>query len=586
MEFPADSGVAGRRRRALSLFAALVTLCTLWGAAPASAQDLPPLQLQRFRPAAGPTDYIGVYGTGVPRHLTVDASFYLDFADAPLEIPFGTQYQEVVDGQNTLYATVNIGLFDRFEVSAVVPVTLLQSSEDLSPITDPNPIQPRLKRPALNDQRINAKWQILDPLLDPLGVAMVSSLYIPLSTRDALTSDEGVGFDVRAVAESWIVRGIRVALNVGYRFRSSRRQIAAAVIGDEILWGMGANFPLFIGDLDALLEVDGAVGIAKKRPGLRGVRPEEVPTELRVAARYALSDDWTITAGLGFGLTDGFGAPDVRGFVGIGGYWVSGGKWGFDYDADGIFGYHDECPDASEDYDGHEDLDGCPDPDNDGDGVPDERDRCDNTPEGFEIGEDGCPDDDLDGDGIPNKFDECPEDAEDLDGFEDADGCPDIDNDADGIPDSADECPGEKENFNDFQDEDGCPDDPNQRVVVGEDNIIIMDQVNFATNQAKILSDSYPTLDEVARVLKENPQLERVRIEGHTDDRGSADYNQKLSQRRANSVRKYLIERGINPDRLEAVGYGESQPIADNDTEEGRAKNRRSEFVILERSDR
>jgi hypothetical protein len=112
-----------------------------------------------------------------------------------------------------------------------------------------------------------------------------------------------------------------------------------------------------------------------------------------------------------------------------------------DRDGDGIPNERDRCPDDPEDFDGFEDEDGCPDPDNDRDGVPDVNDKCPNLPG---PPPDGCPlapTDDRDGDGIPNDRDKCPDDPEDFDGFEDADGCPDPDNDRDGVPDVDDACP-------------------------------------------------------------------------------------------------------------------------------------------------
>jgi hypothetical protein len=131
-----------------------------------------------------------------------------------------------------------------------------------------------------------------------------------------------------------------------------------------------------------------------------------------------------------------------------------------DRDRDGIADKYDECPNEQEDWDGFEDLDGCPDLDNDKDGIPDSRDQCINAPEDFDgfEDEDGCPDPDNDGDGILDIHDKCPNEPEDFDGFEDEDGCPDPDNDGDGILDIHDKCPNEPEDFNGFEDEDGCPD--------------------------------------------------------------------------------------------------------------------------------
>jgi outer membrane protein OmpA-like peptidoglycan-associated protein len=167
-----------------------------------------------------------------------------------------------------------------------------------------------------------------------------------------------------------------------------------------------------------------------------------------------------------------------------------------------------------------------------------------------------------------------------MDGFEDANGCPDPDNDGDGFPDQNDQCPNEAEVLNGFEDEDGCPDKGKQLVVVQEEKIELLEKVRFARNMDRIIGpQSFAILNSIASVLKSRPAV-KVRIEGHTDSVGSAQVNRSLSERRANSVTNYLIKQGIEPDRLEAVGYGPDRPIAANQTLEGRAANRRVEFVI------
>jgi outer membrane protein OmpA-like peptidoglycan-associated protein len=118
------------------------------------------------------------------------------------------------------------------------------------------------------------------------------------------------------------------------------------------------------------------------------------------------------------------------------------------------------------------------------------------------------------------------------------------------------------------------------RVVLTSSRIEITEKVAFKTASAEIKATSFPLLDDVAGVLASNPQILLVRIEGHTDSAGSSEYNQKLSQGRADSVRRYLIGKGVDADRLTAKGFGETMPIADNHTEAGREQNRRVEFVI------
>ena len=283
-----------------------------------------------------------------------------------------------------------------------------------------------------------------------------------------------------------------------------------------------------------------------------------------------------------------------------------------DRDGDGILDDVDKCPDDPEDFDGFEDTDGCPeDQDTDGDGIPDSKDLCPTekgTPENQ-----GCPRvvQDKDGDGIQDPVDKCPLDPEDFDGFQDEDGCPDLDNDNDGIPDINDTCPNEPEDADGFQDEDGCPDYDNDNdnildindkcpnepedydgdqdddgcpdeyklIVVKDDRIEIKQKIFFQTAKAKIRPVSYAILNEVADVLKKRTKLQ-IRIEGHTDSRGGAAYNKRLSQKRAESVRTYLAGQGIVVGRMDAVGYGEDRPIEDNNTADGRERNRRVEFHI------
>jgi outer membrane protein OmpA-like peptidoglycan-associated protein len=190
--------------------------------------------------------------------------------------------------------------------------------------------------------------------------------------------------------------------------------------------------------------------------------------------------------------------------------------------------------------------------------------------------DDGCPDYDNDNDGIQDNKDKCVNDAEDKDGFEDEDGCPDNDNDRDGIPDSRDKCPNQPETMNGIKDDDGCPD---AEVKAPEDNFVL-DGVNFRTGSAEITEDSYEKLDMVYEQLAKYPDR-RFEISGHTDNTGSDRINIKLSHDRANSVREYLINRGVEGRRLVAKGYGSSRPKADNKTAAGRAINRRIEFYRI-----
>ena len=253
-----------------------------------------------------------------------------------------------------------------------------------------------------------------------------------------------------------------------------------------------------------------------------------------------------------------------------------------DADGDGIGNAVDDCPKRPEDLDGYADADGCPDPDNDEDGFADNVDECPNEAEdkdGFKD-DDGCPDVDNDEDGLSDRLDQCPNRAEDDDGHEDDDGCPDCDNDGDGVP----ECPTPEDRCPDQAGpaaSDGCP-GQYKNVVVTKTRIELKQTVYFNTGKSRIKPISYGLLNEVAKAMGDHPKIS-VRIEGHTDSQGSEAFNLRLSQGRADAVRKYLIRQGVDGSRMVAKGYGEAVPIADNRTRGGREQNRRVEFVITSR---
>lgn len=197
--------------------------------------------------------------------------------------------------------------------------------------------------------------------------------------------------------------------------------------------------------------------------------------------------------------------------------------------------------------------------DSDGDGVPDDRDQCPNTPAGVAVDAQGCPLD-SDGDGVPDYKDECPGTPAGVE--VNAQGCP-LDSDGDGVPDYQDQCPdtpaGEEVNAL------GCPAD------------LVLHDVNFEFDSATLTSDAESILDGVAEKLAANESV-NVRLEGYTDSVGSASYNKDLSQRRADSVKDYLVANGVDGDNITTMGYGEQDPIATNETAEGRAENRRVEM--------
>lgn len=205
--------------------------------------------------------------------------------------------------------------------------------------------------------------------------------------------------------------------------------------------------------------------------------------------------------------------------------------------------------------------------DRDGDGVPDRRDKCPDVPGD---GADGCPTD-RDRDGVLNESDACPDVWGDQ-----PNGCPSADTDGDGIVDTKDQCVHEPETFNQFQDDDGCPDERPKEI---EEFNGVIKGILFDFNKATIRKSSYELLDRAVEVLKKYPEL-RLEISGHTDSVGSREANLSLSEQRADAVKAYLVEHGVDDARLETRGAGPDEPVADNKTNAGRSENRRIEFKL------
>ncbi|WP_240751549.1 DUF5723 family protein [Flagellimonas onchidii] len=261
-----------------------------------------------------------------------------------------------------------------------------------------------------------------------------------------------------------------------------------------------------------------------------------------------------------------------------------------DKDGDGVKDRRDQCPDTP----GPKENDGCPWPDSDNDGVIDKDDECEDTPGPEE--NNGCPWPDTDGDTVPDKDDDCV----DIPGPIENGGCPWPDADNDGVPDAEDQCP----NIAGEVAHNGCPDTDGDNIIDTEDECpdvagtiankgcpevteTVQKELNsfaktilFDSGRASIKVESAKVMAEIIKILKEYPNAKFV-IEGHTDSIGSAPHNQTLSEKRAKSVLQFLIEKGIDAQRLSAIGYGEKKPIATNMYKHGRKQNRRVEINLI-----
>lgn len=251
-----------------------------------------------------------------------------------------------------------------------------------------------------------------------------------------------------------------------------------------------------------------------------------------------------------------------------------------DRDSDEVFDRDDLCPDQPKGPNPDPLRLGCPLLDRDSDGVFDRDDLCPDQPQGPvpDPLRRGCPAGDRDKDGVPDPLDQCPDQPPGMHPDPDRPGCPARDRDGDTVPDRTDACPDTPGAPHPDPKRNGCP----SLVQIKNGMLVILKPVFFATNRDVILPQSNAVLQAVADALLASPQIRRVRIEGHTDNRGKADYNVDLSNRRAQSVMRWLLAHSIAPERMEAQGFGPGQPIADNATAKGRAANRRVDFVILD----
>ena len=569
------------------------------------AQPQASLDIQRFIPTAGHHGFITVDDATMLERLRPGFDLYLSYAHHPLQESDGAlrRTSGVVDGLVSGHLRAGFAFSSWAQVDVAIPFvqSIIKGQSFDERTTDSS-----VGSVSTGDLVLSGKFRLL-PEKKGVGIAVIPFVTFPTGNVALFTTNGVPTFGVKgAFSRRWKV--FHWATHVGYRFKPNGAVVSGAVSADdEFVFAAGVGVTPIYKWLDINVELIGAIIVGESRtdtPNYRGRAAAHSPLEVLGNARLTLPFGLDITVGGGGGLTGGVGTPTFRVLAGVS--WSSRS----DRDGDGVSGKADRCPFIEEDRDGFQDGDGCPEPDNDMDGFLDAEDQCPLDAEDADgvDDEDGCPDLDNDGDGIEDKDDRCPDEAEDLDGHRDRDGCPELDNDYDGIEDTSDLCPLIKEDKDGFADEDGCPEDDNDgdgivdlddycpdqkggggpsgcpddvKAVLRGDKIVILEKIHFVSDKAVIVGKSKGVLDAVRDRLVENPRLLKVRVEGHTDERANTAYNQRLSQQRAEAVVKRLVKQGVDSDRLEPVGYGESRTISNSGTAEGRALNRRVEFSII-----
>jgi outer membrane protein OmpA-like peptidoglycan-associated protein len=442
-------------------------------------------------------------------------------------------------------------------------------------------------QPATGNAWGNLAAHVKARLLDgPISLGASLDVTLPTATDDQFAGVGGVSGHVRALA-GWRSRRAGVTLNAGFVAREPG-ELGDIKQGNAVTYGGGAWFRA-TNKLYAIGELFGSSGMGSPGDGVQQL-------EGVLGVRFEVVESVGLSVGGGRGIMAGIGAPAARAFLLLDisprarqpePLFVAEPAKPRDLgddDEDGVVNADDQCRGEAEDEDEWQDDDGCPDPDNDGDTILDAADRCPTETEdtdGFDDG-DGCVDRDNDNDKIADVDDKCPMEPEDTDGYMDNDGCDEPDNDGDGIPDVIDQCALEPETINGKGDDDGCPDEGDSLVMVMPDRIEIFEPVAFAGTSAKLSRKSANVLGQVAATMRANRDFVRVRVTVHVHPRGGSD--QELSEKRAKVVREWLLQWGIEPERVEARGLGSTRPLVPKKQKGAAQLNDRVEFIILEKS--
>jgi len=545
-----------------------------------------------FRPSPDHYGYFAVPSAATLGHLQLGGGFWVNYQNDPvvfvtqngrtrpaLRDVTGDNGEGIVDDRLTGNVQLGLGISKYFSFSIDAPIVLWQDGYKPNEYVLSNEVAPSsLVASGVGDIRFMPKGIILDRETMPIGLAIAIPVGVPTGTGGTFMGEEGVSLTPSAIFEfsDGPIRSrkyaFRSAIHTGIHVRPGA-QIRDVDVNNAFVYGVGMGLHA------SVMEI-----VAEFHGSIFGDRAAQQPAEILGGLKILAAEFVSINVGGGMGVLSGMGAPDWRVFSGVS-VAPSFDPNMRDTDKDGIVDAMDQCIRDPEDIDNFQDEDGCPEKDNDADGLLDRQDRCPLEPEdedGYQDS-DGCPDPDNDKDGILDVSDRCPNEAESNNGYQDEDGCPDsepiLDTDGDGYNDDVDRCPYDAEDFDGEEDEDGCPD---KRVVIENNFIKIKEKIYFEFGKSAIQSRSFSLLDEIAETIAANPQLKKVRVEGHTDSKGSEMANLKLSQARANSVMKAIAARGVERDRLDAAGFGEIRPIETNDTDEGRAANRRVEFIIVD----
>jgi OOP family OmpA-OmpF porin len=529
---------------------------TVFAASAAHAQTTPTARgfsVNHFDPASTGSEWFVLDTLDLRGNLRPALGIVGEWAYRPLVLQSNGSDQvkaSIVRDQAFLHLGGSLVLWDRLRVGASLPVMVYADGHSFT--AGGTTYAPPTHEAGLGDLRLDADVRLAGKYRDAATLALGATVALPTGLRDSYAGDGNVTVQPHAIVAG-DVSVFTYSARLGIELRGISEDYAGSHVGSTLAYGAAAGLRLASGKLVVGPEVFGHSGVTNGS----FFTLRATPVEGLLGAHYT-AGDFRGGAGVSTGLSEGFGTPVFRGIVSL--EWAPQPKAPeTDRDHDGILDRDDACPDVAGIATRDPATTGCPPPppppapapapvvelDRDHDGVLDKDDACVDVP-GLRTSNpatNGCPDPDRDHDGITNEVDACPDEGGPAD-------------------------PDPKKN--------GCP-----RAFVKDGRIQILEQVRFETASAKITRGaSEAVLQAVADILSAHPEIQKVRVEGHTDNRGNPAANKKLSAARAASVVAWLTAHGIAADRLSSVGFGQERPIADNGTAEGRQENRRVELHI------
>lgn len=576
-----------------------------------TAHAEPGFAANRFEPAVRGSDWFSVDGLDFRGELRPAYGLTLDYARKPLVL-YDLKDKEVgAPLSDALYGHLGAALViqERLRFGLSLPLALVQGGRsyeiDLGRFSGASGA-------SFGDIRLDADIRMFGDYDGPGRLGVGVALYLPTGSPGSYTGDGKVHVRPRLQFAGQAGQ-VAYAARVDYHVRPEHHELPT--VGNDLGLGLALGGRLLDGALLLGPELQVAASTSSTSEFLSN---KSTAVELLFGGHYTHAESWRFGAGVGPGLTTAPGTPAIR-LIAEASY--LGTFVPPDKDADGIPDKEDFCPTVPGVRTGDPRTHGCPlPPDTDRDGIRDPQDACPTQPgpTNADPKKHGCPPPpDADGDGIVDGEDACPTQPGPRTPDPQTNGCPPPpppppDRDKDTILDAEDACPdvpgiktpdpktngcGDKDGDTIFDPEDACPDvagprDPDPKksgcpvARLEAQQIVIREQVKFATKSTKILPDSDPIIAAVAEVLTQHPEILTLRVEGHTDNVGGAAFNKRLSQGRAAAVAKALVGKGIDKKRLKSAGFGKDKPIDSNDTEQGRANNRRVELHVEKQQDK